>query len=55
MNSGYVNAGGLYFSYDNEYPIVCAFRPIITLNYNVQIDTENSKDGSTAEQAYVIK
>ena len=55
VNSGYVNAGGLYFSYDNEYPIVCAFRPIITLNYNVQIDTENSKDGSTAEQAYVIK
>ena len=55
-----VNDGGIYghaaFSSNNfENPYECAFRPVITLNSNVQMDTENSGDGSTAEQAYKIK
>ena len=31
------------------------FRPIITLNSNVQIDTANSGNGSASDQAYAIK
>lgn len=32
-----------------------AFRPVITLNSNVQIDTANSGNGSTANDGYAIK
>ena len=49
------SVNGLYNSYDGEGSPACAFRPIITLNSNVQIDTANSGNGSTAEQAYIIK
>ena len=52
---GNVGAGGLYTSNGDEYPCAFAFRPIITLNSNVQIDTANSGDGSTAQKAYAIK
>ena len=55
VDSGYVNASGIFHSYDAEVPRSFAFRPIITLKSNVQIDTANSGNGSTAEQAYIIK
>ena len=55
VNSGYVDTNYLYDSYGNERPLGYAFRPVITLNSNVQIDTANSGDGSTSEHAYAIK
>ena len=36
---------------DNENPYDCTFRPVVTLNSNVQVTSGNG----TAEQAYVIK
>ena len=53
--SGYVGAITLCNSRDDEISYAYAFRPVITLNSNVQIDTRNSRDGSKAEQAYIIK
>ena len=53
--SGYVGAYGLYSSLGHEASPAYAFRPIITLNSNVQIDTANSGNGKTAEQGYAIK
>jgi len=55
--SANVSAYGLCYSKgkDREYPNVCAFRPIITLNSNVQIDITNSGNGSTANDGYAIK
>ena len=55
VGSGRVDAGDLFYSGDYEYFNYYAFRPIITLNSNVQIDTTNSGNGSTAEQGYAIK
>ena len=55
VHSGYVIANCLYYSDGNELPCACAFRPVITLNSNVQIDTVNSGNGKTAEQGYAIK
>ena len=52
VNSGDVNAYRLYNSYDDENSGGYAFRPVITLNSNVQAI---SGDGTTAERAYVIK
>ena len=52
VNSGNVNAYTLYSSNGREYSLVYAFRPVITLNSNVQAI---SGDGTTAERAYVIK
>ena len=45
----------LYMSDNNIDSNTSNFRPIVTLNSNVQIDIENSGDGSTREQAYIIK
>ena len=53
--SGGVDAYSLYISDGREILYNSAFRPVITLNSNVQIDTTNSRNGSTVEQAYVIK
>ena len=53
--SGNVFADFLYRSDGDEFPSNFAFRPVITLNSNVQIDTANSGNGSTAEQGYAIK
>ena len=53
--SGGVNARGLCHSIDIERSGGYAFRPIITLNSNVQIDTANSGNGSTANDGYAIK
>ena len=55
VGSGNVGANYLFISYDDEYSNAYAFRPIITLNSNVQIDTANSGNGSTAKDGYVIK
>ena len=53
--SGDVNAYGLFLSIGDERPRAYAFRPVITLNSNVQIDTANSGNGSTANDGYAIK
>ena len=55
VNYGYVYAYDLYISGDDEYSAGYAFRPVITLNSNVQIDTANSGNGSTANDGYAIK
>ena len=54
-NEGFVGAGHVYNSSDDERPDDYAFRPVITLNSNVQLDKINSGNGSTAEQGYAIK
>ena len=54
-NFGYVRAYALYSSYGDEFSYAYAFRPVITLNSNVQIDTANSGNGSTANDEYAIK
>ena len=53
--SGCVGANLLCNSRDGESSYDYAFRPVITLNSNVQIDTANSGNGKTAEQGYAIK
>ena len=55
VNSNGVGGQGLSDSGSGEGKPSNHFRPIITLNNNVQIDTANSGNGSTAEQAYIIK
>ena len=55
VGSGRVNADDLYGSVDIGILGASAFRPIITLNSNVQIDTANSGNGSTANDGYAIK
>mgnify|MGYP001157669096 CR=1 FL=1 len=55
VNEGSVDGDSLYISGVPDYEYACAFRPVITLNSNVQIDTANSGDGSTAESGYAIK
>ena len=55
VNSNGVGGQGLSDSGSGEGKPSSHFRPIITLNNNVQIDTANSGNGSTAEQAYIIK
>ena len=53
--SGYVFAYYSYSSDSRKNDASFAFRPVVTLNSNVQIDTANSGNGSTAEQGYVLK
>ena len=53
--SGYVFAYYSYSSDSRKNDASFAFRPVITLNSNVQIDTANSGNGSTAEQGYALK
>ena len=55
VDSDSVGAHRLYISDGNESLYAFAFRPVITLNSNVQIDTANSGDGTTAKQGYAIK
>ena len=55
VNGSYVHAYGLYNSNKKETPGTFAFRPVITLNSNVQLDTTKTGDGSSAEHAYEIK
>ena len=51
VNSGLVGAGTLYNASGIEDPYGYGFRPVITLNSNVQVTSGNG----TAEQAYAIK
>ena len=51
----YIDGHGACFSNNTENPFEGALRPVVTLNSNVQMDTENSGDGSTAKQSYKIK
>ena len=53
--SGAVGGSGLYGSNGNDIPHDYAFRPVITLNSDIQIETTNSGDGSTAARGYAIK
>ena len=53
--SGYVFAYYSYSSDSRKNDASFAFRPVVTLNSNVQIDTANSGNGSTAEQGYALK
>ena len=53
--SGLVCACSLFGSRGNELSRDFAFRPVITLNSNVQIDTANSGNGSTPNDGYAIK
>ena len=53
--SASVGASDLYNSGGGETHNAYAFRPVITLNSNVQIDTANSGNGSTAKDGYAIK
>ena len=56
INSGKIDAANCsYFSNNYQNIDKDSFRPIVTLNSNVQIDLNNSGDGSTEENAYVIK
>ena len=55
VDAGAISANYLCNSIGRDFPFNHAFRPIVTLNSNVQIDTANSGDGSTAEHAYIIK
>ena len=52
---GSIGAGGLSYSGGGYKTISHSLRPIIILNSNIQIDTANSGDGSTATQGYAIK
>ena len=54
INSGYLTARDLYYSYDGSNSGFLACRPVITLNSNVQIDTAKPGDG-TENNAYNIK
>ena len=65
-NSKYAGFGGRFidngrifvdyfcFSSGGDYPYKCSFRPIITLNSNIQIDTTNAGEG-TKSSPYNIK
>lgn len=56
INTGKVSARNMYDSLGNSLEEVkYSFRPVITLNSDVQLDTEKSGDGSNADNAYVIK
>lgn len=56
INSGKIDAANCsYFSNNYQNIDKDSFRPIVTLNSNVQIDLNNSGDGSTEENAYAIK
>lgn len=53
---GYVGGDYLYISDDNPNSNFGAIRPVITLNANVQVDTtDTSRDGSTAEDPWILK
>ena len=55
VDSGGVFSKDLYYSGGGEGPRICALRPVITLNSNVQLDSANTGNGSSAGQAYAIK
>ena len=54
IGTGFVGARTLYNSNGDESPYYYPFRPVITLNTNVQIDSANTGDG-TENMPYNIK
>ena len=50
-----VTTFGLYHSNQDVHDNIFTFRPVITLNTEVKIDTEETRDGNSAETAYVLK
>ena len=55
VSSGHVYSMNMYISRDDFDGRNFGFRPVITLNSNVQIDTTKAGDGTTADTAYAIK
>ena len=55
VHSGFIGSNDLCTSNGKEATYGCALRPIITLNANVKLDPTNTGDGTSSEQAYVIK
>ena len=53
--SGYVGASGIYGSDNGANLLSYCIRPVITLNTDVKVDLEETKDGNSAETAYVLK
>ena len=55
VNSGNIGNKRLYTISNIVDNWTAAFRPVITLNTEVKIDTEKTRDGNSAETAYVLK
>ena len=56
LYSGNVGAINLYLSDGRGAPRNYSFRPVITLNSNVQLDVSDTvKDGTSAQKAWIIK
>ena len=56
QKNGKVDVNRLYGSDNQEWADIYSFRPVITLNSDVQVDTSDiTKDGSTAANAWIIK
>ena len=55
VENGKVAAYFLHGSYGDSRSYNYTFRPVITLKSNVQLDTTNAGDGSSAEHAHKIK
>lgn len=57
--NGYISNEDLYYNNGVSHTdglVAYAFRPVITLNSDVQIDaTDTTKDGTTATNAYILK
>ena len=57
--NGYISNEDLYYNNGVSHTdglVAYAFRPVITLNSDVQIDaTDTTKDGTTAANAYILK
>ena len=52
---GKVGSYNLYYSDDQSYGYTGSIRPIITLNADILINAEESGDGSSAENAWIIQ
>lgn len=56
VKSGHVGADAVYSSGNYLSSYTYAFRPVITLNLNVQLDvSDTAKDGTSAQKAWIIK
>ena len=50
-----VGSRSLYHSENAEGSFCYAFRPVVTLKYNIELNTNSEEDGITSESAYSIK
>ena len=55
IKGGQVTYNDLYATNCNQAFSKLSYRPVITLNSSVQLDIQNSGDGSSPEKAYAIK